>query len=143
MNMNSPSLSKKKYSLGCAVIAIVIKRTRQRPLFFLRTRLWSFFFFENLNTSLSPRNQNLEDLIQVLRDGLLECGAVRLEEKVLIDVEAGEADAHELEEVRDEGETVEQGRLSLIRSFALFQLQAQLRYDHKYTGGLYCGGMNS
>ena len=51
--------------------------------------------------------RRLEDLVHVLGDGLLERGAVRLEEEVLVDIEAGESDADELEEIRDEGETVD------------------------------------
>ena len=42
---------------------------------------------------------NLEDLVEGLGDGVLERGAVGLEEEVLVNVETGEADADELEEV--------------------------------------------
>jgi hypothetical protein len=42
---------------------------------------------------------NLENLVEGLGDGVLERGAVGLEEEVLVNVETGEADADELEEV--------------------------------------------
>ena len=45
------------------------------------------------------RLDNLEDLVEGLGDGVLERGAVGLEEEVLVNVETGEADADELEEV--------------------------------------------
>ena len=42
---------------------------------------------------------DLENLVEGLGDGVLERGAVGLEEEVLVNVETGEADADELEEV--------------------------------------------
>ena len=48
-----------------------------------------------------------EDLVHCFRDGLLERRAVGLEEQVLVDVEAGEADADQFEKVGDQGKAVD------------------------------------
>ena len=70
-----------------------------------------FFFFHSFTASRSPATTkesdetlqraigNLEDLVEGLGDGVLERGAVGLEEEVLVNVETGEADADELEEI--------------------------------------------
>lgn len=73
---------------------------------------------------------HLEDLVDVPGDGLLESGAVGLEEEVLVHVKGGETDADELEEVGDEGEAVDglehasgQGRRRTNKKFLLEAFQ--------------------